>query len=214
MRPSPPSPLSRPYGRGGARREAVGGEGLYRGLSKTLTSQAFGLGPSSPAESGRGDQGPSLGSFPPSRMMRRVSTTPSIFCRMSWFQKRTRRNPRRRRRAVLARSARGLCCPPSASTISFRSRQTKSATNGPKLCCCRNFHPSRRPRNLDQSSRSASVEWRRNRAACGLTWRFTGGMAANYQRSERIPKALAAETPLPFYGRGGARRGAVGGEGL
>jgi hypothetical protein len=32
----------------------VGGEGLYTGLSKTLTSQAFGLGPSSPAKSGRG----------------------------------------------------------------------------------------------------------------------------------------------------------------
>ena len=39
-----------------ARREAVGGEGLYRGVSKTLTSQAFGLGPSSPAKSGRGIQ--------------------------------------------------------------------------------------------------------------------------------------------------------------
>jgi hypothetical protein len=37
--------LSRAYGRGGARREAVGGEGLYSGLSKTLTSQASGLGP-------------------------------------------------------------------------------------------------------------------------------------------------------------------------
>jgi multiple sugar transport system substrate-binding protein len=47
-------PLSRFYGRGGARREAVGGEGLYRGVSKTLTSQAFGLGPSSPAKGGRG----------------------------------------------------------------------------------------------------------------------------------------------------------------
>jgi hypothetical protein len=47
-----PSPAFR--GRGGARREAVGGERLYTGLSKTLTSQAFGLGPSSPAKSGRG----------------------------------------------------------------------------------------------------------------------------------------------------------------
>jgi hypothetical protein len=34
----------------------MGGEGLYTGLSKTLTSQAFGLGPSSPAESGRGER--------------------------------------------------------------------------------------------------------------------------------------------------------------
>jgi N-acyl-D-amino-acid deacylase len=47
-------PLSRSYGRGGAHRAAMGGEGLYRGVSKTLTSQAFGLGPSSPAKSGRG----------------------------------------------------------------------------------------------------------------------------------------------------------------
>jgi hypothetical protein len=47
-----PSPAFR--GRGGARREAVGGEGLYRRLSKTLTSQAFGLGPSSPVKNGRG----------------------------------------------------------------------------------------------------------------------------------------------------------------
>src|SRR5687768_17063958 len=47
-----PSPAFR--GRGGARREAVGGEGLYSGLSKTLTSQAFGLGPSSPVRTGEG----------------------------------------------------------------------------------------------------------------------------------------------------------------
>jgi hypothetical protein len=32
----------------------VGGEGLYTGVSKTLTSQAFGLGPSSPVKDGRG----------------------------------------------------------------------------------------------------------------------------------------------------------------
>jgi hypothetical protein len=41
-------------GRGGARREAVGGEGLYRRIRKTLTSQAFGLGPSSPVRTGEG----------------------------------------------------------------------------------------------------------------------------------------------------------------
>jgi hypothetical protein len=46
--------LSRPYGRGGAHRAAMGGEGLYAGLSKTLTSQAFGLGPSSPVRTGEG----------------------------------------------------------------------------------------------------------------------------------------------------------------
>ena len=46
-----PSPVL--YGRGGAHRVAMGGEGLYRRVSKTLTSQAFGLGPSSPAKSGR-----------------------------------------------------------------------------------------------------------------------------------------------------------------
>src|SRR5688572_22818959 len=47
-----PSPAFR--GRGGARREAVGGEGLYTRVGKTLTSQAFGLGPSSPVRTGEG----------------------------------------------------------------------------------------------------------------------------------------------------------------
>src|SRR5687768_5976184 len=37
-------PLSRPYGRGGARRQAAGGEGLADSLLQTLTSQAS-LGP-------------------------------------------------------------------------------------------------------------------------------------------------------------------------
>jgi hypothetical protein len=32
----------------------VGGEGLYTKVSKTLASQAFGLGPSSPVKDGRG----------------------------------------------------------------------------------------------------------------------------------------------------------------
>jgi len=36
-------------------KRSLGGEGLYTGLSKTLTPQAFGLGPPSPAESGRGN---------------------------------------------------------------------------------------------------------------------------------------------------------------
>ncbi len=60
MRGSKGKTLSRSYGRGGAHRAAVGGEGLYAGLSKTLTSQAFGLGPSSPAKSGRGLVGATL----------------------------------------------------------------------------------------------------------------------------------------------------------
>ena len=34
--------------------KAVGGEGPYSGLSKTLASQAFGLGPSSPVRTGEG----------------------------------------------------------------------------------------------------------------------------------------------------------------
>ena len=34
----------------------MGGEGLYLGLGKTLTPQAFGLGPPSPAKGGRGEQ--------------------------------------------------------------------------------------------------------------------------------------------------------------
>ena len=46
--------LSRSYGRGGAQAEGLGGEGLYTGLSKTLTSHRFAVGPSSPAKSGRG----------------------------------------------------------------------------------------------------------------------------------------------------------------
>jgi polysaccharide biosynthesis protein PslH len=45
-------PLSRPYGRGGAHREAVGGEGLDSGVGKTLTPQASGLGPPSPVRTG------------------------------------------------------------------------------------------------------------------------------------------------------------------
>ncbi|MET1113183.1 MAG: glycosyltransferase [Allosphingosinicella sp.] len=47
-------PLSRPYGRGGGHREAVGGEGLAESGVQTLTSQAFGLGTSSPAKAGEG----------------------------------------------------------------------------------------------------------------------------------------------------------------
>jgi hypothetical protein len=50
-----PETLSRPSReRRGPPAQRVGGEGLYTGLGKTLTSQAFGLGPSSPAKSGRG----------------------------------------------------------------------------------------------------------------------------------------------------------------
>jgi len=48
-------PLSRPYGRGGAQREAVGGEGLAESAVQTLTSQASGLGPSSPVRTGEGN---------------------------------------------------------------------------------------------------------------------------------------------------------------
>jgi hypothetical protein len=33
----------------------LGGEGLYAGLSKTLTSHRYAVGPSSPAKSGRGE---------------------------------------------------------------------------------------------------------------------------------------------------------------
>lgn len=48
-------PLSRFWReRRGPPAKRVGGEGLYAGLCKTLTSQAVGLGPSSPGESGRG----------------------------------------------------------------------------------------------------------------------------------------------------------------
>jgi glycosyltransferase involved in cell wall biosynthesis len=48
-------PLSRPYGRGGAHRLAVGGEGQYSGVGKTLTPQASGLGPPSPVRTGEDD---------------------------------------------------------------------------------------------------------------------------------------------------------------
>ena len=47
-----PSPALR--GRGGAQAEGLGGEGLYRRLSKTLTSQRYALGPSSPVKTGEG----------------------------------------------------------------------------------------------------------------------------------------------------------------
>ncbi|HEX8574126.1 MAG TPA: glycosyltransferase [Allosphingosinicella sp.] len=49
-------PLSRPYGRGGARRDAVGGEGLAESGVQTLTPQAFGLGPPSPVRTGEEDR--------------------------------------------------------------------------------------------------------------------------------------------------------------
>src|SRR5688572_17730735 len=47
-------PLSRPYGRGGAQAEGLGGEGLADSAVQTLTSHRFAAGPSSPAKSGRG----------------------------------------------------------------------------------------------------------------------------------------------------------------
>jgi hypothetical protein len=34
----------------------LGGEGLYTGLSKTLTSHRFAAGPSSPVKDGRGER--------------------------------------------------------------------------------------------------------------------------------------------------------------
>ena len=46
--------LSRPYGRGGAQAEGLGGEGLADSAEKTLTSHRSAMGPSSPAKSGRG----------------------------------------------------------------------------------------------------------------------------------------------------------------
>jgi hypothetical protein len=55
-RDSDSKPLSRfPRERRGPPAKRVGGEGLYSGVAKTLTPQAFGLGPPSPAESGRGE---------------------------------------------------------------------------------------------------------------------------------------------------------------
>jgi hypothetical protein len=51
------TPLPSFTGEEGPVAPAMGGEGLYTGVSKTLTSQAFGSGPSSPAKSGRGEEG-------------------------------------------------------------------------------------------------------------------------------------------------------------
>ena len=48
-----PTPLPSFTGEEGPKR-SLGGEGLYSGLGKTLTSHRFAAGPSSPAESGRG----------------------------------------------------------------------------------------------------------------------------------------------------------------
>jgi hypothetical protein len=50
------TPLQSFTGEEGPKR-SLGGEGLYTGLSKTLTSHRSAVGPSSPAESGRGIQG-------------------------------------------------------------------------------------------------------------------------------------------------------------
>ena len=41
-------------------KRSLGGEGLYTGLGKTLTSHRFAAGPSSPAKSGRGEERPGL----------------------------------------------------------------------------------------------------------------------------------------------------------
>jgi hypothetical protein len=48
------SPLPFFTGEEGPKR-SLGGEGLYTRLGKTLTSHRFAVGPSSPAESGRGE---------------------------------------------------------------------------------------------------------------------------------------------------------------
>ena len=50
---------SRFYGRGGAQAGGLGGEGLAESVLQTLTSHRF-AGPSSPAESGRGNNDPAL----------------------------------------------------------------------------------------------------------------------------------------------------------
>jgi glycosyltransferase involved in cell wall biosynthesis len=54
-------PLSRSYGRGGARAEGLGGEGLADWAVQTLTSHRYAAGPSSPAKAGEGNrEGPPL----------------------------------------------------------------------------------------------------------------------------------------------------------
>jgi hypothetical protein len=50
-----PTPLPLSAGEEGPKR-SLGGEGLFHNLSKTLTSHRFAAGPSSPAESGRGEK--------------------------------------------------------------------------------------------------------------------------------------------------------------
>ncbi len=50
-------PLSRPYGRGGAQAEGLGGEGLADSEVQTLTSHRCAMGPSSPVKDGRGRKG-------------------------------------------------------------------------------------------------------------------------------------------------------------
>jgi glycosyltransferase involved in cell wall biosynthesis len=50
-------PLSPPYGRGGAHREAVGGEGLSDSGVQALTPQAFGLGPPPAVRTGEEKEG-------------------------------------------------------------------------------------------------------------------------------------------------------------
>jgi very-short-patch-repair endonuclease len=52
--PREQKPLFRPYGRGGAQAEGLGGEGLSDSVVQTLTSHRSAAGPSSPAKGGRG----------------------------------------------------------------------------------------------------------------------------------------------------------------
>ena len=104
-----------------------------------------------------------------------TSITPSIFVSISLFQNLSTVKPCESSHCVrsLSFSFSRECLPPSASTISPFSKQTKSAMKWPICSCRRNFNPSsclafRRC----HKSRSASVEFFRNSLAVSV--RLTG----------------------------------------
>ena len=86
-------------------------------------------------------------------------STPSRFCITSLFQKRSTTNPCDSSHASRMESATdSLCWPPSTSTTSFASKQTKSTMYFPIGCCRLNLLPTNRcARSCRQITASASV---------------------------------------------------------
>ncbi len=122
------------------------------------------------------------------------STTPSIFCITSLFQKRRTKYPivSNMRVRFASASTRSACCPPSSSMIRRASTQKNSTTKRSIGNCLLNFHPPRRrSRRRNHSFLSASVCLRRSFLA------IAGDVFMARTPSPR---------PSPLRGEGGRRR--------